>query len=110
MIVLSYLALGLYKKKPILATIHGVVAGEMPSGASCHAWQMKVMNILPTSLPGNLRGKTPDWPTGAVSCVLIVRCFYPIRLSREDLLAGLALFIVKWTNLMNQRSYLCLEN
>ena len=69
-----------YKNKPILTTIRGVVAGEMPSGAACHARKMKVMNILSTSLPDNLMGKTPDWPTGAAGCVLIVRCFYLIRL------------------------------
>jgi hypothetical protein len=72
-----------------------VVAGEMPSGAACHARKTKVMNILSTSLPGNLMGKTPDWPTGAAGYVLIVRCFYLIRLLRKELLAKLALFIVK---------------
>ena len=94
-ICIVFLVLGRYKEKSTLTTIRGLVIGETPPGAACRARKMKVMNILPTSLPGNLMGKTPDWPTGAEVYVLIVRCFYLIRLLRKELLARLALFIVK---------------
>ena len=102
--------LGLYKNKPILTTIRGVVAGEMPSEAACHARKTKVMHILSTSLPGNLMGKTPDWPTGAAVYVLIVRYLYLIRLLQEEFLAVLAMFAVKWAKLNNERSHWCPEN
>ena len=62
------------------------------------------MNILSTSLPGSVVGKSPDLPTGERGHVLIVRCFYLIRLLQKELLAGLALCIIKWTKLMNERS------
>ena len=94
-ICIVFLVLGLYKEKSTLTTIRGLVVGETPSGAACHGRKMKVMNILPTILPGNMVGKSPDWAIGAAVYVLIVRCFYLICLLPKELLAKLALFIVK---------------